>query len=215
MKYDTVLFDLDGTLLNTLDDLTDSVNTVLAEKGCPQRSKEEIKAFIGDGVFMLLERSLPKGTPEEEIRRCLTLFREIYLKNMTNQTRPYEGIPALLKTLKQMEVKIGVVSNKPDEATKEMCRYYFGEDVDAAIGDNRERKKKPEPDNVFEAMEQLGSRNGRVLYVGDSEVDVATARNAGLPCAGVTWGYRSREMLTAAGADHMIDEPQQLIALVS
>jgi phosphoglycolate phosphatase len=214
MKYDTILFDLDGTLLDTLDDLTDSVNDVLAKEGYRQRTKDEIKAFIGDGAKMLLTRSLPQGTPEREILRCLTRFRETYLKNMRSRTRPYEQIPRVLKRLKQMGIKIGVVSNKPDEATKEMCRFYFGEDVDAAIGDNTERRKKPEPDNIVEALKQLGSRKETALYAGDSEVDVAAAKNAGLNCAGVTWGYRSRETLIEAGADVIIDEPEQLITLI-
>jgi phosphoglycolate phosphatase len=214
MKYDTILFDLDGTLLNTLDDLTDSVNIVMRQEGCPQRTRDEIREFIGDGVKMLMKRSLPPGTSDTKILRCLTKFREVYLENMRNKTRPYEGIPELLKELKAMRIKIGVVSNKPDEATKEMCRQYFGENIDAAIGDNIDRKKKPEPDNVFEALKQLGSDKSKTLYAGDSDVDVKTAKNAGLVCAGVTWGYRSRETLRKAGADHIVDEPQQLIGIL-
>ncbi len=214
MKYDTMLFDLDGTLLNTLDDLADSVNIVMRQEGCRQKTKEEIREFIGDGAKMLMKRSLPPGTSETEILRCLTKFREVYLENMRNKTRPYEGIPELLKKLKTMRVKVGVVSNKPDEATKEMCRQYFGDHIDVAIGDNLDRKKKPEPDNVLEALKQLGSDKNKTLYVGDSDVDVKTAKNAGLACAGVTWGYRSRETLQEAGAEHIVDEPQQLIRLL-
>jgi len=214
MKYDTILFDLDGTLLNTLDDLADSVNLVMRQEGCPQRTRDEIREFIGDGARMLMKRSLPPGTSETEILRCLTKFREVYLENMQKKTRPYDGIPELLKMLKAMQIKVGVVSNKPDEATKEMCRQYFGENIDAAIGDNLDRKKKPEPDNVFEALRQLGSDRSKTLYAGDSDVDVKTAKNAGLVCAGVTWGYRSRETLLEAGADHIVDEPQQLIRIL-
>ncbi len=214
MRYDTILFDLDGTLLNTLDDLADSVNAVLLQEGYRQRTRDEVRTFIGDGARKLLERSLPEGTPEKEIIRCLTRFREVYLKNMRNQTRPYEEIPTLLRKLKEMGVKTGVVSNKPDEATREMCRLYFHEYVDAAIGDNMERKKKPEPDNVYEVLKLLGSRKEKTLYVGDSDIDVATAKNAGLDCAGVAWGYRSRETLAEAGAHFIIDEPLQLITLL-
>lgn len=214
MKYDTILFDLDGTLLNTLDDLADSVNAVMQKEGHQQRTKEEIREFIGDGVKTLMERSLPQGTPEKEILRCLTMFREIYRKNMCNQTKPYEGIPSLLKRLKEMGINVCVVSNKQDEATKEICGLYFREEVDVAIGDNQERKKKPDPDNVYEALRQLGSDKDKTLYVGDSNVDVITAKNAGLVCAGVTWGYRSRETLQEAGADYIIDEPDQLISLI-
>ncbi|HVI40143.1 MAG TPA: HAD family hydrolase [Anaerovoracaceae bacterium] len=214
MKYDTVLFDLDGTLLDTLDDLTDSINAVMQKEGYQLRTKEEIREYIGDGVKMLMERSLPQGTPENEILRCLTMFREIYQKNMLHRTKPYEEIPSMLKRLKEMEMKVGVVSNKPDEATGEMCRMFFNRNVDAAVGDNQERKKKPEPDNVYEVLKQLGSNRDKTLYVGDSNVDVRTAKNAGLDCVGVTWGYRSRETLIEEGADHIIDEPNQLITLI-
>jgi haloacid dehalogenase superfamily, subfamily IA, variant 1 with third motif having Dx(3-4)D or Dx(3-4)E len=214
MKYDTVLFDLDGTLLNTLDDLADSVNTVMRQEGYKQRSKDEIRIFIGNGARMLLKRSLPEGADEKEIQRCLDLFREVYLRNMQNQTRPYDGIMELLKQLKARGIKIGVVSNKPDEATKEMCRLYFQNEVDAAIGDNIDRRKKPEPDNVFEAMHQLDARKEKTLYVGDSDTDVVTAKNAGLAFTGVTWGYRSREILVEAGAECIIDEPGQLVGVL-
>jgi phosphoglycolate phosphatase len=214
MKYDTVLFDLDGTLLNTLDDLADSVNAVLLKKGYRQRTKEEVKQFVGDGAKLLMTRALPPGATETEILRCLTMFREIYAKNLQNKTTPYEGIPALLKKLDGMGIKTGVVSNKPDEATKAVCSHYFGGLIGAAIGDNIDRKKKPEPDNVYEAMKQLGAEKGRTLYVGDSDTDILTAENAGIDRVGVTWGYRSRETLEKAGAEQIIDAPEQLIALI-
>jgi len=212
IKYN--LRDLDGTLLNTLDDLADSVNTVMRKEGYQQRTKEEIREFIGDGLKTLMERSLPTGTPEKEIQRCLAMFREIYLRNMRNQTKPYDEIPTVLKRLKEMGIKVGVVSNKADDATKEMCNHYFQGDVDLAIGDNQERKKKPDPDNVYAALQQLGSDKDKSLYVGDSNIDVLTAKNAGLSCVGVAWGYRSRDTLVAAGADYIIDEPYQLILLI-
>jgi len=214
MKFDTILFDLDGTLLNTLDDLADSVNMVMETEGYPLRTKDEIKAFIGDGVKLLMKRALPDHTDEEEVQRCLTLFREIYKKNMLNQTNPYPGIQELLNQLKNMNLKIGVISNKPDLATKELCGLFFQGKVDAAIGDNHERQKKPAPDNVFEAMKQLQSSREGSLYLGDSNVDMQTAKNAGLTCVGVTWGYRSREVLLAEGADFIIDKPDQLIGLI-
>ncbi|MDD3168054.1 MAG: HAD family hydrolase [Eubacteriales bacterium] len=214
MKYDTILFDLDGTLLDTLEDLADSINTVMRQEGYPQRTKEEIREFIGDGAKKLMGRSLPQGMSEKEILRCLSTFREHYLKNMQNQTTPYEGIPEVLKRLRGMGIKIGVVSNKPDDATKEICRHYFNRDVLVAIGDHRARKKKPAPDNVFEALKQLESGKEKTLYIGDSDVDVMTAKNAGLACVAVSWGYRSRETLRAAGADHIIDKPEELITLL-
>ncbi|MEL7655115.1 MAG: HAD family hydrolase [Bacillota bacterium] len=214
MIYDTILFDLDGTLLNTLDDLADSVNAVLEKEACALRTKDEIRDFIGDGVKMLMKRSLPKESDEKEILRCLAQFREIYMENMLNQTKPYDGILDLLEKLKSMGMKIGVVSNKLDEATKELCKLFFEGNVDAAIGDSQKRKKKPAPDNVFEALNQLHSSQDKTLYVGDSNVDMKTAKNAGLACVGVTWGYRSKEVLLEEGADYIIDEPNQLIELI-
>lgn len=214
MKYNTILFDLDGTLLDTLDDLADSVNAVLQKEGYQLRTKDEIREFIGNGVKMLMKRSLPDGTPEDEVVRCLAMFREIYLKNMLDQTKPYDGILEVLSVMKRKGMKIGVVSNKLDEATKEMCRLFFNEYVDVAIGDSPERKKKPDPDSVFEALKQLDSQQDKTLYVGDSNVDMKTAKNSGLDSVGVTWGFRSREVLIEEGADYIIDEPLQLIALI-
>lgn len=214
MKYNTVLFDLDGTLLNTLDDLADSINAVMAREGYQQRTKEEVREFIGDGAKMLLTRSLPTGTSETEILRCLSTFRAIYAENIQNKTRPYEGIPALLKKLKEMGIKTGVVSNKPDEATKEVCRLYFQGDISVAVGDNIDRRKKPEPDNIYEAMKQLNAEKETTLYAGDSDTDILTAQNAGIDSVGVTWGYRSRDTLEKAGAGRIIDRPDQLISLL-
>lgn len=214
MKYDTIIFDLDGTLLNTLDDLADSVNEIMKRKGYPLRTRDEVQEFIGDGVKLLITRSLPGDASEEEVLRSLEEFRELYIKNMMNQTKPYDGILEVLKKLKEKGIKIGVVSNKPDEATKEMCRQFFNGYVDAAIGDNHERKKKPAPDNVLEALRQLNSRKENALYAGDSNVDMKTAKNTELRSIGVTWGYRSREILLAEGAEHLVDKPMQLLSLV-
>ena len=214
-RYDTIIFDLDGTLLNTLDDLADSVNAIMTQEGYCLRTKDEIREFIGDGAKSLIEKSLPAAANEEEILRCLKLFREHYMKHMQNQTKPYDGIMELLKELKGKGIKIGVVSNKPDEATKEVCRLYFGDLVNVAIGDNAMRKKKPDPDNVFAALTQLNSKRDKTLYVGDSNTDMITAQNAGLISVGVTWGYRSREVLLLEGADYIIDEPGQIVTLIS
>ena len=214
MKYNTILFDLDGTLLNTLEDLTDSVNMTLEKEGYPLRTREEVQEFIGSGARTLMKRALPEGIPEEEVTRCLADYRQIYLRNMFRKTCPYEGIAEMLKQLKAQGIKIGVVSNKPDDATREMCRTYFGSDLDASIGDNHERRRKPAPDNLYEILKQLGSEKEMTLYVGDSDVDVITAKNAGLDCVAVSWGFRSREILRKAGADHIIDDPKQLISLL-
>ncbi len=214
MKFDTVIFDLDGTILFTLEDLYDSLNGVLTEEGYPLRNIEEVKAFVGEGYGLFLRRALPEGTEEAEIQRCTELFRERYYENIANKTRPYDGIPALFHELKSRGIRIGVVSNKMDEATKEACRHYFNGYVDVAVGDSLLRKRKPAPDNVYEAMKQLGSQKEKTIFVGDSNIDVQTARNAGLLCVGVTWGYRSRETLIREGADFIIDEPRQLLPIL-
>jgi phosphoglycolate phosphatase len=215
MKYNTILFDLDGTLLNTLDDLHQSVNAVMIQKGYPLRTINEIRAFIGDGAKMLMKRSLPECADEDEVTCCLELFRCHYVDNMLNSTRPYAGIMELLKELKQCGLKIGVVSNKPDEATREMCRMFFDGVVDAATGDNQERRKKPAPDNVFEVMKQLGAEKESTLYVGDSDTDIITARNAGLISVGVTWGFRPKELLISEGANFIVDRPDQILTLLT
>lgn len=214
MKYDTILFDLDGTLLDTLEDLTDSVNLMLEKEGYPARTSDNIKAYIGNGARELIRKALPEGISEEEISRCLSEYRKIYRRNMFHKTHPYEGITETLQILKRMGVRIGVVSNKPNDATREMCSIYFGDSVDAAIGDNSERRKKPEPDNILEVLSQMGSNRENTLYVGDSEVDVATAKNAVLDCAGVAWGYRPKELLMEMGADYIIVNPLQLIDMI-
>lgn len=214
MKFDTVIFDLDGTILYTLEDLTDSLNIVLKSRGYPLRTMEEVRGFVGEGYRRLVERGLPPGKSTEEIDSCTGLFGKVYYENIANKTRPYDGILSLLQELKSLGIRIGVVSNKTDEATKESCRHYFGDYIDIAIGDSPLRKRKPAPDNVYEALEQLGSQKPASIFVGDSNVDVQTAKNAGLTCVGVTWGYRSREILLSEGADYIIDEPAELLSLL-
>lgn len=213
MEINTVIFDLDGTILNTAEDLTDSLNSVLIREGYPARSIEETKSFTGEGYGVLLKRALPSGTDDEVVKQCEELFRNEYSLNLSNKTRPYEGILPLFKELKNRGIRIGVVSNKRDEATKEVCLRYFGGLVDAAIGDNKQRERKPSPDNLYEAIRQLGTETHRSVFVGDSDIDVKTAGNAGVRFIGVSWGYRSREVLIGEGADYIIDEPCQLLTL--
>lgn len=214
MNYDTVIFDLDGTLVNTLEDLTDSLNDLLAEEGYPKCSLDEVKNAIGEGYRILLEKSLPTGSLKEEIDRCTTLFETRYISNMINKTKPYEGILELLSALKHLGIKIGVVSNKMDGATKDICHHYFGSLIDIAVGDTPERRRKPAPDNVYEALAQLGSAKSSTIYVGDSNIDVHTARNADLEFVGVAWGFRTKEVLSEEGAKVIIEEPGQLIQLL-
>ncbi len=211
MKYKTVIFDLDGTILNTLDDLADNINLMLRHRGYPERTLGEVRMFVGEGYRKMITRSLPAEVTEEEIDYCVELFRFYYNQNMANKTRPYEGIIPLLQELKDMGIGIGVVSNKMDEATKKTCDYFFGDLIDVAIGDSPPRKRKPEPDNVYEAMRLLGADKDTTLFVGDSHIDIRTAKNAGLISVGVTWGFRTRQVLEREGADFIIDEPGDLL----
>ena len=207
----TIIFDLDGTLLNTLDDLADAVNFALTQYGYPQRTLEEIRLFVGNGVRNLIELSIPDGLDNPRFEECLHTFKSHYSKNMQNKTRPYEGVMELLEILRSENIKMAIVSNKFDKAVKELNKQYFGDQIPVAIGESAQIHKKPAPDSVFEALRELGSTVKDAVYVGDSEVDVRTAKNAGLFCIGVTWGFRKREILAKEGAGAIIDHPAELI----
>ncbi len=204
MKYNTIIFDLDGTLLNTLEDLKDSLNYALTSHGYETRSLEEVRSFVGDGVEKLVERSLPLHSSHENIQKCLATFKEHYQQNMQNKTRPYNGIIELLHKLKENDYKLAIVSNKFDIAVKKLAKDYFGDLINVAIGESATIKRKPAPDTVFKAIKELGADINKTIFVGDSETDVQTAKNAGLPCVGVTWGFRSPEVLRHEGADYLI-----------
>lgn len=214
MKYDTIIFDLDGTLLNTLDDLKDSLNVALISHGYEPRTLEEVRRFVGNGVGKLVQRALPVHSTKEEIEQCLASFTEHYNKNMQNKTRPYNGIMELLLDLDRYNFRIAIVSNKFDSAVKELAKEYFGDFINIAIGESDTVKRKPAPDSVFAAINELGSDINKTVFVGDSETDVQTAKNAGIPCIGVTWGFRTREVLRNEGADYLIDTPKELLTLI-
>jgi phosphoglycolate phosphatase len=214
MKYNTIIFDLDGTLLNTLEDLCDSVNYALTTRGYATRTLEEVRCFVGNGIGRLMRLSVPQNCTEEETAICLAAFKEQYERNMQHKTRPYNGIMELLLNLNRFNYKIAVVSNKFDPAVKSLTKTYFGNLIPVAIGETLEIKRKPAPDSVFAAIKELHSDLHRTVYIGDSEIDVLTAKNAGLPCIGVTWGFRSREVLRDAGADYLIDTPRELLTLL-
>lgn len=214
MRYQTVVFDLDGTLLDTLDDLADSVNAALRACGYPERSREEVRRFVGNGVRLLMERAVPAGTGGAASERCLALFKEAYGERMCCKTRPYAGILPLLEALRSNGVRCAVVSNKYDGAVKRLAETHFGGLVPVAIGERPAVRRKPAPDSVLEALRTLGADAGAALYAGDSDVDVQTAHNAGLPCVGVAWGFRDRIVLEQAGADFIADTPAQLLKIV-
>ncbi len=214
MKYNTVIFDLDGTLLNTLDDLRDSLNEILIRKGYAARSLEEVRRFVGNGVRNLVRLSVPESCSEDEVTIILDEFKEHYKHNMQNKTRPYNGIMELLLDMNRFNYKIAIVSNKFDSAVKELANTYFGNLVPVAIGETSEIRRKPAPDSIFTAVRELGSDLLHTILVGDSETDIRTAKNAGIPCIGVTWGFRCREVLRSEGADYLIDTPRELLTLI-
>lgn len=214
MKYNTVIFDLDGTLLNTLDDLQDSLNDTLIKNGFSPKSTVDVKRFVGNGVRNLVRMSVPESCDEDEVTRVLEEFKENYKNNMQNKTRPYNGIMELLLDLNRFNYKIAIVSNKYDTAVKSLARTYFGNLIPVAIGETSEIKRKPSPDSIFTAIKELGADIESTILVGDSETDVQTAKNAGIPCIGVTWGFRSREVLRNEGADYLIDTPKELLTLI-
>ncbi len=206
-----IIFDLDGTLLDTLTDLMDSVNFAMKEFGYPERTYDEIRRFVGNGVRVLMKKSAPSDISDEDFEKAFSVFREHYLGNMRNKTDAYEGVRELLKTLKEKGYKIGVVSNKLDSAVKELCHDYFGELVDYAKGVDGESDRKPCPDNTWRCIDELGVQRENCIYVGDSEVDIKTAENAGLPCISVSWGFRTREELEQSGAKVIIDKPEEIL----
>lgn len=210
MKFKTIIFDLDGTLLSTLEDLRDSVNSVLESNGFPTRSLEEIRTFVGNGVGRLMRLAVPETCTDEEVSVYLEAFKQHYSLNMRNKTKPYDGIIELLDRLIQKQYNLAIVSNKFDAAVKELARDYFGDRIPVAIGESPNVKRKPAPDSVFKAVEELGTDLEHAIYVGDSDIDIITAKNAGIPSIGVTWGFRSRKVLEEAGADYIIDRPNAI-----
>ena len=214
MSYKAILFDLDGTLLNTLDDLHNSVNRTLSAFHLPTRTREETRLAVGDGVGMLIARSIPKGQDNPAFAEVLEAFRADYAKNSRIMTAPYEGISPLLATLREKGIRIGVVSNKFDSAVKALCAEYFGDLVEVAVGERENVRRKPHPDSLFAAMESLVVSPADCLYVGDSETDVASAQNAGIDCCSVLWGFRDKETLIKAGANCFVTTPSDILTLL-
>ncbi len=209
-----ILFDLDGTLLDTLQDLQESLNTALHAYGAPARSMEDVRRFVGNGLPKLVERALAEGTAHPHYDEILAETRRIYKENSRNHTAPYTGILPMLQELHAIGYRMGVVSNKPDAEVKKLCKFYFGEMIAVAIGANDSRRNKPAPDNLFAAMEQLDATAVDTVYVGDSDVDLDTARNAGLPCISVLWGFRDLAQLDAHGAVYCVRNAQELISML-
>ena len=214
MAYQTILFDLDGTLLDTLEDLADAVNHILERHRCPQRTLDEVRLFVGNGLGMLMRRSLPAQYSQTVSDLLAEELRTYYTAHSRIKTAPYAGVRELLETLHAAGAKVAVVSNKADEAVGELCSFYFPGLVDAAVGETAGRRPKSAPDAVELALERLHADKTDAVYVGDSQVDLDTAKAAGLPCIAVTWGFRSREDLVKAGAETLADSVEELSRLL-
>ncbi len=216
MKKKIVIFDLDGTLINTLEDLKDSTNYALSRLNYPERTINEICQFVGNGVAKLIERAIPDGKNNPDFQQCLEIFKKHYSKNMYNKTAPYDKILQILKTLKQNGYITAVVSNKFDMAVKELCSKYFSGLIDFAAGENEVCgiRKKPAPDTVLKVLEKFNLTNNEAVYVGDSDVDIMTAKNSKMPCISVTWGFRNREFLINNNAEIIIDSPDEIIDIL-
>ncbi len=210
----TIIFDLDGTLLNTLEGLKNSTNFALKKFNSPEITLEQTRSFVGNGVRKLIERAIPNGEQNPDFEKCLNTFKEHYSKTMYQKTVAYDGIEDMLTELKKRGVKTGVVSNKFDTAVKELCKNYFDGLIIVAIGESPNVRKKPAPDSVLKAMKILGAKPENTLYVGDSDVDIQTAKNSNLKSVGVTWGFRDRELLEKEGADFIINTPCELLELI-
>ena len=209
-KYKTYIFDLDGTLLSTLADLAASTNYALRTHHMPERSLDEVRRFVGNGVKKLMERAIPDGLNNPLFEETFSTFRQHYMQHNLDTTQPYPGIMQLLEQLKAEDKNIAVVSNKFYAATRELCRHFFGDLVPVAIGEREDIRKKPAPDTVIEALRELGVDKEGAVYIGDSDVDIMTAKNSGMPCVSVLWGFRDKEFLLEHGATTLISKPEEM-----
>lgn len=211
----TVIFDLDGTLLDTLGDLAASVNHALRAHGLPERSQAEVRRFLGNGIRNLMEQSVGGAVTGEAFEQVLQTFRSYYVDHCLDTTHPYPGIMELLAALRERGVKMAIVSNKLHPAVQELSDRFFRGYIASAVGESATVRRKPNPDAVLQALKEMESQADEAIYVGDSEVDLATAQNAGLRCALVTWGFRDEDYLRALpGSPAFVHEPSELIALL-
>lgn len=210
-EFDTYIFDLDGTLLSTLNDLATSTNYALRWAGMPERTIEEIRMFVGNGVKLLMERAIPNGINNPKFEETYAKFREHYLEHNLDTTSPYEGIPALLRELKRRGKKLAIVSNKFYAATQDLAKHFFPDTIKVAIGERETIRKKPAPDTVLEALRQLGASKEGAVYIGDSDVDIMTAKNCGLPCISVLWGFRDKDFLIQHGGTIFVNKPSEIL----
>lgn len=212
MKVTTVLFDLDGTLLDTLDDMADALNRTMDRFSLPHRTRQEVRSFVGNGARRLIE--LAAGSDNPALEDILADYKADYDENYLIKTAPYPGVMELLDTLRKKGCRLGIVSNKPDSTVQQLGEALFQGKADICVGEKTGIRRKPAPDTVLSAMESLGARPEETVYVGDSEVDIMTAKAANVPCISVTWGFRDRDVLEAAGAEQFADSCAELLSLI-
>lgn len=209
-----IVFDLDGTLLDTLADLAASTNYALRSCGMPEHSIDDVRRFVGNGVRMLMTRAVPDGESNPRFDEAFSVFRQHYMQHCLDTTCPYPGIMDALAKLKEKGIMLAIVSNKMQAATEELRQHFFSQYIDVAIGESAAIRKKPAPDTVNEALRLLGISHDEAIYVGDSDVDIDTARAAMMPCASVLWGFRDRQFLLNHGATRLLSSPEELLSLV-
>lgn len=213
-RYKAILWDLDGTLLNTIEDITDSTNFALREFGFPERTVQEVLSFVGNGILREMELAVPDGQSNPKFSEVYGVFRKHYAVNCGNKTRPYPEIPETIRTLKAQGFKQAIISNKNDYEAKLLAEQHFKDIFDSVFGESERVRKKPAPDAVFAALEVLGCRPEEALFIGDSDVDIRTAENAGVDCISASWGFRSKEFLLQSGANKIIDRPSEILQLL-
>ena len=211
MKYKIAIFDLDGTILNTLDDLADSLNVVLQEFKMPLHTYEQVRFMVGNGIPKLIERAVPEGTSNPKYTQVLNKYIEYYEKHCSKKTAPYDGILEILTQMKSYGMKLAVNTNKVAQAAEELCIHYFPSVFDYVCGSCPQIPVKPAPDGVNKILHHFNLKKEDAVYIGDSDVDIATATNAGLPCISVSWGFRSKEFLKSHQAQIIIDSPKELL----
>lgn len=210
--FKTYIFDLDGTLLSTLNDLAASTNYALRWAGMPERTIEEVRMFVGNGVKLLMERAIPEGVDNPKFEETYAKFREHYMEHNLDTTRPYDGVPELLHELKRRGKHLAIVSNKFYAATQDLAKHFFPDTIEVAIGERENIRKKPAPDTVLEALRQLNVSKEDAVYIGDSDVDIMTAKNCGLPCISVLWGFRDKDFLIEHGGSLFVEKPIEILS---
>ena len=215
MKYQLAIFDLDGTILNTLDDLADSLNHVLTQHGFSQYTADEVRMMVGNGILTLIKRALPNGTEQTTVEAVYNDFNAYYKLHSADKTKPYNGITEMLEQLKSKGVKLAVVSNKADYAVQDLCVKYFGGIFDAVAGEKTGVPKKPAPDGVNNILAELGIERKNSVYIGDSDVDLHTAENAEMDCISVNWGFRDENLLRENGAERIVSTTDEIVEIVT